>query len=129
MENEKRKNDENTVVENSVVPAFVMIGIGLIFLLNLDFWPWILAVAGAASLAGAMVHGDLTWWHLDGILWTFGILLLALTDFWWPGIIILIGVSMLLKTMIGTKVVVDYAESRRKRKRGFFPSADDDRFM
>ncbi|HML23629.1 MAG TPA: hypothetical protein PKD09_18380 [Aggregatilinea sp.] len=130
MSEEKRKNDEreNNVPE-AIVPAFVLIGIGLIFWLGLGFWPWILAVAGAASLAGAMVRGDLTWWHLDGILWTFGIMFLALTGFWWPGILILIGLSMLLKAMIGTKVVSDYADRKLKRKRGFVPPIDDDRFV
>lgn len=54
---------------------------------------------------------------------------LALTGFWWPGILILIGLSMLLKAMIGTKVVSDYADRKLKRKRGFVPPIDDDRFV
>ncbi|WP_119067854.1 hypothetical protein [Aggregatilinea lenta] len=129
MANEKRKNDENTPAENAVGPAFALIGIGLIFLLNLDFWPWILIVAAGAATAGLILRGELTWWHLDGVVWLLGLFVIALTGFWWPGILLLVGVSMLLKAVIGTHTISTYMDERHKRKRGFVPPTDDDRFF
>lgn len=129
MMDEKRKNDDKTPAD-AVVPAFVVIGIGLIFLLNLGIWPWILAVVAAASFAGLMLRGELNCLHMEGVLWTAGIFVIALTGFWWPGIIILVGLSMLLKAMAGAGMLrtVDDDE-KRKRKRGLVPPMDDDRFV
>lgn len=84
-------------VENASGAIF-MIGIGLIFLLHLDIFPWILFVFGAASFPKAFAHRGMMG-GLQGLVWLFGIAILALTDAWFPGILILIGVSSLLKAV------------------------------
>jgi hypothetical protein len=103
-----------------------MIGIGLIFLLHLDFFPWILAVAGASSFPKVFARRGMLG-GLQSMLWLFGIAILAWTDAWFPGILILIGLSSLLKAVSfeprGEKPKREYDEESEKAKRGV--SLDD----
>lgn len=91
---EKRKNDQQNVWEG-ITGAVILIGIGLIFLLEIDIWPWIMVVIGLAILPGSISREGL-WAGVQGSLWLFGIAILAITDAWWPGILILIGISTLV---------------------------------
>jgi hypothetical protein len=89
---EKRKNDQLKDRWEEATGGIVLIGIGLIFLLELDFFPWILVVAGFASLPGSIAKEGL-WAGSQSFLWLVGIALLFAFDFFWPGILILAGLS------------------------------------
>ena len=71
------------------------IGLGLIFFTHVDFWPWILFVIGASSIARGMAEGQ-AWYSISGGLWLFGLGLCFLLGFSWPLLLILIGVTMLI---------------------------------
>lgn len=99
--------------------AIVLIGIGLIFLLDINFWPWILFVVAVPALLGGIAKDGL-WAGLQGALWLVGIGVIALLDIWWPGILILIGISMLVGTIEKPPVFDE------KRKRGLPVPEDED---
>jgi hypothetical protein len=72
-----------------------LIGLGLLFFTHVDFWPWILFVIGASSIARGMAEGH-AWYSVSGGLWLIGLGLVFLLGFSWPLILILIGVTMLI---------------------------------
>ncbi len=76
----------------------LLIGLALLFMGQIPFWPGILFVIGGSTLASGVVKGS-AWSVLNGVAWLFGLGLLFATGLWWPGILILIGVSMILETM------------------------------
>lgn len=75
-----------------------LIGLALLFMGQIAFWPGILYVIGASSLARAVVERSV-WSALSGLVWLFGLAFLFTTGLWWPGILILIGLSMVFGTM------------------------------
>lgn len=75
--------------------AFFLIGLGLLFLLKLPFWPAILAVWGVSVLADTLTRGS----GLKGFgnaFWLMGLALIftAPSRYFMPGIIILVGMSI-----------------------------------
>ena len=72
-----------------------LIGLGLIFLLKLPFFPAILAVIGASSILAGFATGR-GWQGLQGGLWLIGLFFLFYFNIFFPGILILIGVSALV---------------------------------
>lgn len=111
-----------------------MIGIGLIFLLDIDFFPWILLVIGLSSLPGSLAKEGL-WAGVQGFIWMAGLAILFATDTLWPGILILIGLSTLGGALFKPPVLeggrdkpkrgVVLADGFGKPKRGI-PTPDDD---
>jgi Double zinc ribbon len=83
-------------VGDGVGSALFLIGLGLLFLLKLPFWPAILVVWGLAHFVNYALRGRV----LDGFahtLWLFGLaFLFTVPRLWFPGMIILVGLSMLL---------------------------------
>lgn len=76
-------------------PVF-MIGIGVLLLLRLPFWPMILVVIGLASFVSEATRGRL-FNALQGSFWMFGLaFLFSVPRLFVPGIIILVGLSALL---------------------------------
>lgn len=71
-----------------------IIGLGLLFMTGISFWPGILFVIGASSIARGMAQGE-NWYNVPGGVWMIGLGLLFLFNFQWPVILILVGVSML----------------------------------
>lgn len=74
--------------------GIMLIGIGLLFLTGIGFWPWILLVIGLAGLPASLAQ-ERGWYGWQGLFWLVGLAILFATDLIWPGILILIGVSML----------------------------------
>jgi len=75
--------------------GLLLVGIGLIFLLKLDFFPAILAVLGLSSIVAGLATSR-SWYGLQGGLWLVGLFFLFYFDILWPGILIVIGVSTLI---------------------------------
>lgn len=88
-----------------------LIGIGIIFWLNLDFFPWILVVIALAALPGNVVNES---WPaaLQELVWLIGLAVLFGTGTFWPGILILIGLSIIAGALAKPEILQD------KRKRG-----------
>ncbi|MBN1402512.1 MAG: hypothetical protein JXA74_16855 [Anaerolineae bacterium] len=77
-----------------------LIGLGLLFLLpGVGFWPWILAVIGAAGLPESLAQNR-GWMGWQGFFWMVGLAVLFASGYFWPGILILIGLSMLLGALM-----------------------------
>ncbi len=78
--------------------GFFLIGLGALFLLRLGIWPWILAVIGLAGLPMAMATKR-GWLGYQGAFWMIGLAVLFWSGHFWPGILILVGLSVLLGGM------------------------------
>jgi hypothetical protein len=97
--------------------AIFMIGLGLIFLLDLDFWPWFGALIIVSSLVGDVLRHGVA--GLEDSLWLIGIGLLIWQG-WsiFPVILILIGLSLLLPKSYTKKNKRDDEDYEEKAKRG-----------
>jgi hypothetical protein len=82
-------------VYSALSGGLLLIGVGLIFLLHLDFFPAILAVLGLSSVLAGLATGR-GWYAIQSGLWLVGLALLFYFDIFWPGILILLGISALV---------------------------------
>jgi hypothetical protein len=82
----------------SLSGGIFLIGTGLIFLLRLPVFPTILAVVGASSALAGLATGR-GWEGAQTGLWLLGLALLFHFEIFWPGILILVGLSALLGAM------------------------------
>lgn len=81
---------------DSLSGGLFLIGLGLIFLLpGFGIWPWILAVIGISQLPTNLARKR-GWYGWQSCFWLVGLAILFATDIFWPGILILIGLSILL---------------------------------
>jgi hypothetical protein len=111
MSEEKSKRGDNKKEMGGLSGGIFLIGIGVIFWLNLDFFPWILLVAGLSSLPASLANESL-WAGLQGFIWMAGLAVLFATNMFWPGILILAGLS----TIAGALAKPDKSsEGKRKR--------------
>ncbi|NLG50550.1 MAG: hypothetical protein GX552_10615 [Chloroflexi bacterium] len=74
--------------------GIVLIGLGILFLLDIGIWPWILVVIGVASLPASLATRR-GWYGWQSFVWLTGLAILFATGYFWPGILILVGASML----------------------------------
>lgn len=83
---------------DSMGAGILLIGLGLVFLLRhrIDFLPWVLAVIAVARVPAALA-GDGGWNDWQAPFWLLGLAILFGTGMLWPGILVLAGVSMLLR--------------------------------
>jgi len=102
--------------------AFVLIGLGVIFLLGLGFWPWILFVVAVPTLLSGLSSGK-PWDGVQGAVWLVGFGVIALLGIWWPGILILAGISILIGMIEPPQLLG--GRRKRKPKRGL-PLPDDE---
>lgn len=100
--------------------ALFMIGLGVLFLSDLDFWPWILLVIGLSSLPESMARDGL-WAGAQSAVWLVGLAVLFALDLFWPGILILIGLSTLAGALVRPPML-----DKEKRKRGLPPEEFDE---
>ncbi len=98
---------------DQIAGGVFLIGLGLMFTGVIDFWPGILFVLGASSLARGMAEGRE--WDTSG-LWLIGLGLVFLLGFSWPLLLILIGASMLVGRNQGWMCWGEDASEKRKRK-------------
>jgi len=84
------------VAYDSLSGGLFLIGLGLIFLLpGLGIWPWILAVIGISQLPTNLARKR-GWYGWQSCFWLVGLAVVFATGLFWPGILILIGLSVLL---------------------------------
>jgi hypothetical protein len=58
-----------------------------------------MVLVGISALVGTLRSGgswEQRWGGLQGAIWMFGIAVLAVTGRWWPGIMVLVGLSAIL---------------------------------
>lgn len=79
---------------DQVAGGVFLIGLAALFMTGY-WWPGIMFVIGASSLARGLAEGR-AWYSVQGALWTIGIGLLFAVGFSLPLLLILIGISMLL---------------------------------
>lgn len=77
---------------NQFSGGIFMIGLAILFLTG-DWWPGILFVIGASSIAQGLVRGR-GWYSLQGSLWMIGLGLVFVFGFSLPLLFLLIGGSM-----------------------------------
>ena len=89
---------------DSMGVGILLIGIGTLFMLRdrVDFFPWVLAIIGIAGIPEALSRGR-NWAAWQGVFWLIGLAVLFAADILWPGILILVGGSMLLRALTTTK--------------------------
>lgn len=76
--------------------AIILIGIGVLLLARIPFWPGILFVIGVSSFVTEASRGRI-FQGIGSVIWLFGIAILFLVPrLWWPGLLVLIGLSILL---------------------------------
>ncbi len=81
----------------SLTSGLVIIGIAvLIMIKEISFFPWILAVLGIAILPGTILKEGYR--HaLTASSWLIGLALCFYFDVFWPGILILVGLTMIFE--------------------------------
>lgn len=97
--------------------GILLIGLGVLFLLDLDILPWILVVFGLAGLPSSIAEKGF-WAGLQGLIWAVGLAILLKTGEFWPGILILIGASILAGSFARPPML-----EKSKPKRGLPDSA------
>jgi uncharacterized membrane protein YdfJ with MMPL/SSD domain len=112
---------ENKDAFHGMTGGIILIGIGIIFLANIDFFPAILVVIGLAGLPESVARKGF-WAGIQSAVWLIGIAALFAFDIFWPGILILIGLSMLA----GGLVRPPGMEGKRKRGLPLPLEADDE---
>lgn len=115
---EKRKRTQKSALEGASGGIF-LIGIGILFLTKIDFFPWILVVIGVSSLPGSVAQKGF-WAGIQGFIWLVGLAILFATETFWPGILILAGLSILAGAIVRPPGL-----EGSKPKRGLPPSDDD----
>ena len=106
-----RRRDRKSALEGASGGIF-LIGLGILFLSKVEFFPWILVVIGLAGLPGSVARKGF-WAGIQGFIWLTGLAI-------WPGILILVGLSILAGA-----IVQPPAFEKSKRKRGLPPTDDD----
>lgn len=113
--------DEHRDEMGGAAGGILLVGIGVIFLAGIDFFPWILVVIGLAGVPGSVASKGF-WAGLQGAVWMIGLALLFAFDAFWPGILILVGLSMLAGSLVRPPGL------KAKRKRGLPPDWEDDEY-
>ena len=73
-----------------------LIGLGILFLMpGVGFWPWILVVIGVAQLPTSLASKQ-GWYGWQGFFWLVGLAIIFATGMFWPLILILAGLNILL---------------------------------
>ncbi|MFO8065290.1 MAG: hypothetical protein ACQETQ_13015 [Spirochaetota bacterium] len=91
----------------AVISVGVMLaGIGIVFAAGDGFWPWILAVVGAATLPAAASR-DRFAEGLQTFVWLGGLSVVFALDSIWPGILVVLGLSLVAHVVVPVRRVVD----------------------
>src|SRR6056297_884541 len=88
----------------SLTGGLILIGLAIIILVkDIAFFPWILAVIGVAILPGSIIKEG--WRHaLTASSWLIGLALCFYFQIFWPGILILIGITLILEGLFSKRM-------------------------
>ena len=121
MSDEEESSVRNEDAFHGMTGGIILIGIGIIFWADVPFFPAILVVIGLAGLPESVAQKGF-WAGIQTAVWLIGIAALFAFDIFWPGILILIGISMLA----GGLVRPPGMEGKRKRGLPLPLEADDE---
>jgi len=108
--------DSRSKLYGTLSGGLLLIGVGLIFLFKMDLFPAILAVLGLSSILAGLATGR-GWEGLQGGLWLIGLFFLFQFDIFWPGILIVLGVSALIGAFTRTAFKRPEGESQEKSEK------------
>jgi predicted membrane protein len=116
--NEYKTSVNRYKTAGSLTGGLVLIGLAILFLVDsISFWPWILAVIGVAILPGSIIKDG--WRHsITGSAWLIGLALCFYFEMFWPGILILIGITLILEFIFPK-------QHKKKYKENIFDQDDD----
>ena len=110
----------------SLSAGILLIGIGILFLIpGLSLWPWILVVIGLAGLPASLAN-QRGWLGWQGFFWLTGLAVLFALDAFWPGILILVGVSMLVGALTRDSAGSPFGRAASPEAADPFDVGDDD---
>lgn len=116
----EKQNPNNKKVLAGMSGGFFLVGLGLMFYFDIDFWPWILVPIGIAGFL-SQIEGEGFWAGLQTLIWTVGLALLFASGQFWPGILVMIGLSVIVGALVGPqkmgKASKKQREAARKQKR------------
>lgn len=75
----KRKNRDKML--HGMGGSLFMIGLGVMFLLDIGFWPWILLLIGITSVPSSIAE-DGFWAGLQSLVWMGGLAIVFATGQW-----------------------------------------------
>ncbi len=104
---------------DQIAGGVFLIGLAILFMTGY-WWPGIMFVLGASSLARGMAEGQ-EWYSVQGALWLIGIGLVFAVGFSLPLLLIIIGLSMLLGLTFKPPM---FQDGKRKRKHDEFDDED-----
>lgn len=95
-----RSRDDHAQTLSAVSGAVMLIGIGVLFLVDsIPFWPWILVVVALATLPRTALTAGVFGAALAA-LWLIGLALLFAFEVFWPGILLLVGATIALRALL-----------------------------
>jgi predicted phage tail protein len=108
---------------DQVAGGVFLIGLAVLFMTGF-WWPGILFVIGASSMARGVAEGH-DWYSVPGGLWMIGLGLVFFFGFSWPMILILIGLSMLFGKNWQDQQKAKRAPDEKRKIAGAAPSGGD----
>jgi hypothetical protein len=84
---------------NRLSGAILLAGLAAIALLGVSFWPWILVVLAVSILPVGYARGGVAG-ALIPALWLAGLVIAILADLFWPGLVALILLTVVLRTVV-----------------------------
>jgi len=83
--------------EKALSFGLFLVGVGALFLVpSISIWPWILVVMAISGLPTALARGW-DWLAWQSTVWLIGLAILFAFDLLWPGILVLFGLSALMR--------------------------------
>ncbi|MCD4686926.1 MAG: hypothetical protein K8S97_13430 [Anaerolineae bacterium] len=90
-------NDNRTASRLS--GALLLIGVGVIAALDIGWWPWVLVLFMLSIVPQAFARGGLAG-GLFGLYWGIGLFVISATDTFWPGILFVAGLSLIVRRLV-----------------------------
>lgn len=87
---------------NRISGAIILAGLAIIALLGAPVWPWVLVVLAFSILPVGYTRGGVPGAIIPA-LWLAGLVIAILADVFWPGLLVLILLTVLLRNIVQTR--------------------------